>query len=356
MRKAAVVGTGFISTKYHLPTWLRLKSEVALVAVCDTDSASAAAAAARFNVPAAYSNFEELLEKEQPDFVDICTPPASHAEIAVKALAAGAAVIIEKPLAHNLDDCQKIVDAENKSSGRVEVAHTDLFNPVVVDAHRRIARGDIGEVTGMRLLYVTPRSLYVTRPDHFANRLPGGVIGETGPHVVYLARSVIGPIQDCEIKASKLIPEYTWSPYEDYRVELFGERIHCSAVLTYTLDQGGYLVDIWGSDGLLRLDMQSKFLVRHTRRNTSPWGIGASSARDVAQIVKGVARNATSYLSGRFASPHELTIRSFVKRTIEEKPPIVPAAAGLENCQVMADLVDRIETADGSAGADSSVD
>ncbi len=345
MYKAAVIGTGFISVKHHLPAWAGLKNDVELVAVCDTDPASAGAAARRFGVAATYSSAEELIAAEQPDFVDICTPPASHADIAITALEAGAAVLIEKPLALNLADCQRIVDAESQSRGHVEVAHTDLFNPVVVEAHRRIDRGDIGEVTGMRLLYVTPKSLWITDPDHFANHLPGGSIGETGPHVVYLARSFIGPIQHCRVTASKLLAEYPWSPYEDYRIELFGERIQCSAVLTYTLDQGGYFVDLWGTNGLLRLDMQSKILVSHRRQNTSPWGIGASSLLDVAQVVKGTARNAADYLGRRFRSPHERTIRSFVRRTIDGEPPLVPASAGLDNCRLMAELAAQVESA-----------
>ncbi len=345
MYKAAVIGTGFIAVKHHLPAWASVKNDVELVAVCDTDPASAEAAARRFGVAATYTSAEELIAEQQPDFVDICTPPASHADIAITALDADAAVLIEKPLAHNLADCQRIVDAESRSRGHVEVAHTDLFNPVVVEAQRRIEQGDIGEVTGMRLLYVTPKSLWITNPDHFANHLPGGSIGETGPHVVYLARSFIGPIQSCRVTASKLLTEYPWSPYEDYRIDLLGARIRCSAVLTYTLDQGGYFVDVWGTNGLLRLDMQSKILVRHRRMNRSPWGIGASSLSDVGQILRGTARNAADYLGRRFHSPHERTIRSFVRRTIDGEPPVVPAAAGLENCRLMAELAAQIESA-----------
>jgi len=345
--KAAVIGTGFIAIRHHLPAWQRLKPDVELAAVCDIEPASAAAAAERFGAAASYDDCTELLDREQPDFVDRFTPPASHADIAVKALEHGAAVLIEKPLALGPAECQRIVDAESNSDGRVEVAHTDLFNPVVVEAHRRIARGDIGEISGMRLLYVTPTSLYAADPDHFANRLPGGLIGETGPHVLYLSQSFIGPLKQSWVRASKVLPQYPWSPYDDYRIELLGERVSCSAVLTYTLDHGGYLVDIWGPDGVLRLDMQSKLLVHHKRSNTSPLGIGTSNLRDVAQVFKGTVGNAFNYLSGRLASPHERTIRSFVQRTIEGLPPMVSAADGMENCRQSADLAAQIDSASG---------
>ena len=115
MLKAAVVGTGFISTKHHLPAWVRLRKDVQLVAVCDTDASAAAAAADRFGVPSSYTDLTELLDKEQPDFVDICTPPDSHADIATLALEADASVLIEKPLADNLQDCERIVAAESSS-------------------------------------------------------------------------------------------------------------------------------------------------------------------------------------------------------------------------------------------------
>ena len=153
------------------------------------------------------------------------------------------------------------------------MAHTDLFHPSVAAARRRIGRGDIGGFTGMRVFYSTPVTLWTTDPGHFAHRLPGGSIGETGPHVVYLARSFIGSIRDVRVRGRKCLPQYPWSPFEDYRLDLMGDHATCSAALTYTSRHSAYLVELWGTDGLLKIDMQSKTLVNYDRVNQSPVGI-----------------------------------------------------------------------------------
>ena len=100
MYTAAIVGAGFISTRKHLPAWLRLRRDVRVAAVCDLDLARAEAVRRQFGIPAAYADFREMLEKERPDFVDVCTPPGAHADIAVAALQADANVLIEKPFGY----------------------------------------------------------------------------------------------------------------------------------------------------------------------------------------------------------------------------------------------------------------
>ena len=121
--------------------------------------AHAEAVSREFGVPAAYDDIQQMLETERPDFVDICTPPSTHAGIAVAALRADAHVLIEKPMATKVEDCERIIEAERESKGQVDVAHTDLFHQCVIEAHKRVKRGDIGDFTGMRIFYCTPVTL-----------------------------------------------------------------------------------------------------------------------------------------------------------------------------------------------------
>lgn len=342
MYTAAIVGTGFIAAKKHLPAWRRLRREVRIVAVCDRDRSRAEAVSRQFGIPRAYDDVRQMLAAERPDFVDICTPPDTHADIAVAALHADAHVLIEKPLAAQLAECEKIVKAERKSTRRVEVAHTDLFHPSVVDARQRIERGDIGNFTGMRIFWSTPVTMWITDVNHFAHRLPGGSIGETGPHVVYLARSFIGPIRDVWVRGQKLLPQYPWSPYEDYRLELIGDHVTCSATLTYANRHSTQLLELWGTDGVLKIDMQSKGLVNYVRVDQSPIGIGISSLGEAAQIASTTLANAVGYLAGRFRNTHDRLIREFVVRSARGLPPTVTAENGLETVQVMHAISDRL--------------
>ena len=249
MEKVAVIGTGFIATERHLSAWLRLRPSVNIVALCDIDRVRAEQAARRFSIPGAYDNVQAMLEAEEPDFVDICTPPRTHADIAVVALNAGAHVLIEKPMATSVEECDRIIEAAEESSKRVGVAHSELFYPPLVEARKRVLRGDIGEFKGMRILRSVPVDYMTANADHWANRLPGGVIGETGPHLVYHTLAFINPIRDVWVHARKLMPEYPWSPFDDYRIELIGEHATSSIVFSCTNHHWAAPIDIWGSKG-----------------------------------------------------------------------------------------------------------
>ncbi len=341
---AAIIGAGFISAKRHLPAWLRLRRDVRVAAVCDLDLDRAEAVSREFGVPSAYDDVRQMLDMERLDFVDVCTPPSAHADIAAAALKAGAHVLVEKPLAATVEECERIIEAERESRGRVWAAHTELFHPCVVEARKRVERGEVGDLTGMRIFYSTPVTLMTADPSHFANRLPGGVIGETSPHVAYLAGAFIGTIRDVWARGRKFLSEYTWSPFEDYRLELTGSRATCSAALTYTSKHSAFLLELWGTEGLIKIDMQSKILAAYDRVSQSPWGIGVSSLREAAQIASGALANGFGYLAGRFRNIHDRLIREFVERSVNGLPPSVTAGDGLETVRVMSVISEQLQS------------
>ena len=200
-------------------------------------------------MPGVYGDFRAMLDTEKPDFVDICTPPRTHADLAVMALEDGAHVLIEKPMAMNVEECDRIIEAAGAAGRQVCIVHSELFYPPLVAARKMVADGEIGDFRGMRIFKSTPVSYMTSIPDHWANRLPGGVIGETGPHAVYLTLAFINPIQDMWVAGKKLTSGYSWLPFDDYRLEMIGENGTSSAVLTYANDHWAAQVDIWGERG-----------------------------------------------------------------------------------------------------------
>src|SRR5262245_48826550 len=100
LRRGCLVGCGYVS-QFHLEAWA-YQSLGRLTAVCDRDEAKARAGC-RHGVCAAYTDAEEMLARERPDFVEICTRPESHLELVRLAAAAGVHVLCQKPIAPNLD-------------------------------------------------------------------------------------------------------------------------------------------------------------------------------------------------------------------------------------------------------------
>ena len=106
--RTAVVGCGKVG-HLHAKALSRL-SESVFVAVCDTDLQRAQQFAAEYNVEA-YQDVEEMIASSGVESLTVCTPHPLHAEPAIKAANAGVHVLIEKPLASSLEDCDAIINA-----------------------------------------------------------------------------------------------------------------------------------------------------------------------------------------------------------------------------------------------------
>ena len=174
--------------------------------------------ARQFGVPHVYADLRSMLAAEQLHILDICTPPRTHAALALDALQSGLHVLIEKPMAVNTEECDAIIRGAGKAQKKVCVAHSDLFYPSFRRARQIVANGEIGDLKGMQIFLSTPVDYITARPEHWAHRLAGGVLGETGPHVIYMTLAFVPRILDVSVSARKLLAEFPWSPYEDYRL------------------------------------------------------------------------------------------------------------------------------------------
>src|SRR6516162_4050684 len=305
--KAAIIGSGLIAKLKHIPAFHKRRHKIHLAAICDVNTQAARELAAANRIPAAYDNVSEMLAREKPDLVDICTPPKTHAKIAIQAIQAGCNTLIEKPMAQTMAECDAIIAAARDSNVKVCVAHSDLFYYPFIEARKLVREGAIGTFRGMRIFLSTPTGYMTSKPDHWANKLPGGVFGESGPHIVYMTLAFINPVQDVAVQAKKVL-DYPWSQYEDYRIEVIGEKATSSIVLAYTSNQWIATVDILGSKGALFLDLQSQSIVKYNRTSLSPLRIGLSQLGGGCKQLWASCANSMRYATGHIRSTHELLI------------------------------------------------
>jgi predicted dehydrogenase len=336
--RVGVIGSGFIARQKHLPAWKRLGAKAQVVALCDPQVAQAEELAKAHGIPKVYGDVQEMLQTEHLDAVDICSPPRTHADIAIRSLAAGAHAMIEKPMAIGVEECDRIIAASKETGRKICVAHSDLFYPSFLKARELAKHGAIGEFRGMRIFLSTPLDYITSKPDHWAHKLPGGVIGETGPHVIYMTLAFINPIRDVRVEARKQLPQFPWSPYEDYRLDLMGEKASCSVALTYATNRWAVQLDLWGSEGHMKFDLETQTIVLHGRADLRPLTLGLSAIKEAGQILLGTADTSLSYALGTFENTHERLIREFVESIQNGSPPPVTPEEGREAVRVM-DLV-----------------
>ncbi len=341
--KAAIIGTGLIAGKKHIPAFLKHKSKVELVALCDLNQEAAQKVASRFGIARTYSDVGEMIERERPDIVDICTPPQTHVKLAVEAMKRGANVFIEKPMALSVEECDRIVDASREYGKKVCVGHSDLFYYPFMEAREMVARGAIGEFRGMRIFLSTPTNYMTSQKDHWAHKLPGGVIGETGPHVVYMTLAFINPVTRVSVDAMKIL-DYPWSRYDDYRINMIGERAISSVTLCYTTDQWAARLDILGSKGILTLDLEGMYLVNNRRPTLKPVPVALSLLSESGQIVQNLLAKSVKVATGRYDNTHDILVERFVDSVANDTASPVSAEEGREAVRVLSMIVENLES------------
>src|SRR6266850_678705 len=142
MVRIAVIGTGGWG-KNHV----RVLSELGhLVAVCDLDASRAAAYAEKYRVKG-YSAVDEMLEKEKPDGVTICTPASTHFAVATKTLRAGVHTFVEKPMTSTVKEAQDLIKEAERAGKILTVGFIERFNPAIAEQKKMITEGTLGFIS-----------------------------------------------------------------------------------------------------------------------------------------------------------------------------------------------------------------
>lgn len=139
----AVLGCGFWG-KNHARVFSE-SSVCNLVAVVDMDRERARSIAEKHHVNW-YTDISELLRKEDVEFVSICTPTTTHAQLAIQAIKAGKHVLAEKPMTNTVKEAEELVQAAKKNNVKLVVGFIERFNPAVQKAKEMIDAGDIGKI------------------------------------------------------------------------------------------------------------------------------------------------------------------------------------------------------------------
>ncbi len=94
-----------------------------------------------------YTDYKELLEKEQPSLVSIATESGNHAEIALYCIEKRVHVIIEKPMAMSIDDANKIINLAEEKNVKVSACHQNRFNVAVQELRKSVEAGRFGKIS-----------------------------------------------------------------------------------------------------------------------------------------------------------------------------------------------------------------
>jgi D-apiose dehydrogenase len=184
----AVLGTGFWA-RYQLAAWLELRGP-RCIAVYNRTRAKAEKLAREFAVPAVYSDAEELIEKERPDFVDIITDVGSHRHFVEMAARHRIPVICQKPLAPTLADAEGMLNS-CRQAGVPLLVHENWRWQMPIRALKGVLdSGVLGNIFRARVTYSNSFPVFANQP--FLKELDQFILTDIGTHVLDAARMLFG--------------------------------------------------------------------------------------------------------------------------------------------------------------------
>lgn len=146
MINVGVVGVGAIAPS-HIEAYLSFPERCRIVALADIIPERCTKAVERFGLRAGtFDSHLHLLEGADVDLVSVCTPPATHAEIAIDVLSSGRNVLVEKPMAASLEECDAMLKAQSDSGALLSVIAQNRFRTEMMRLQRLLASRLAGEV------------------------------------------------------------------------------------------------------------------------------------------------------------------------------------------------------------------
>ena len=202
--RIALVGAGFIAD-YHLGA-LAGVPEAEVVVVASRTAERARDVAQRFSVPEASDDVPTTVRRRDVDAVLVTTPDDTHESIAIAALEAGKAVLLQKPMASTAAACRRIIAAAERTGRDLQVSWMHRHFAEVVAAREMLSLGAIGRPETVRLRNATPGPDW---GDWFFRKdaVSGGVVHQLGIHGIDLVGHVFGRIEAVSARTATLRPQ-----------------------------------------------------------------------------------------------------------------------------------------------------
>ena len=203
---------------------------VKLVAAADPQPAPRVAFERDFG-GVALRDAREVCERPDIEAIYIATPHQFHREHAIMAAEHGKHIIVEKPLALSLEDCDAIIEAVERNRVHLIVGHTHGFDPAIREMRSLIAADEIGELGLIAMWNYTNFIYRPRRPEELDTSRGGGILFNQIPHQIETIRVLGGEVASVRAYARRLDPS---RPTEGLASALLQLRNGAAATLTYS--------------------------------------------------------------------------------------------------------------------------
>lgn len=260
--RGVMIGAGPFAA-YHIDAWNRLP-DVRITAICDVDPIRADDLAQRHGISARFTDWREMIDAQEPDFVDIVTPPAVHAEQCRHAAARGAHIICQRPLAQTAAEAAALIADLAEAPVRLMVHENWRWQPWYRVAHDLLAAGRIGEPTTLSFRMRTGEGWgddAHAHADPDVSERPNLLLHQVGVHFAEAFSLLLGQITSVYARTHRSSPHIKG---EDAAVVVFGFEDGPTAILDASRYNESTAADPLLTFGSMRIDGTAGHLLLDT--------------------------------------------------------------------------------------------
>jgi predicted dehydrogenase len=311
-----LIGCGDISEKRVAPA-LRDLNNCNLIAVNRSRFNLAEPFAKKYGANKCYKSWQELLQDKNIDAVYIATPVYVHSEMAIAAAKASKHVLCEKPMAMNVNECDRMIETCKTNNVKLGIAYYRNFYPVVRRVKEIISSGEIGKVSCAQINIFEYFDRKPGEPRYWLvekEKSGGGPMYDIGSHRLEVFLNIFGPVADVKGQISNVLFQRNVEDTGSALI-MFESNVHGVLSVSHASKEYQDTLDIYGSEGSIHIPVLNK--------------------GDMIVKSKNAERNEAHPPHENFHLP---LIDDFAKSILEERELVVDANVGREVNRLLSEI------------------
>jgi predicted dehydrogenase len=318
--KAAVIGVGSMGC-HHARVYTEL-TETDLVAVADVSPENSARITGQYG-GYAYTDYQELLRREQPDVVTIAVPTCLHREVAGAVMQAGAHVLVEKPIAATVEEGQQLIEQAKALGRKLMVGHIVRFDPTIQALKAHLDAGELDKIFQIVCRRIGP----------FPSRIRDvGVVVDLAPHDLDVMRFISG---EEPVRIFAETEQQIHTEHEDLLTALlrFPNGITGMLEINWLTPTKVRDVVVLGEKGMFRADSltQDLYFYENAQANGEMWS--------ALRMLKGVSEGRMTRYPLKRYEPLKAELQAFANAVLEDTLVPVDGMDGLAALRLALALV-----------------
>jgi predicted dehydrogenase len=309
---------------------------VNVVGVCDLNLERAKDIARRFKVNKTFSNYNDLFETKDLDLVDVCTPISTHARVVCDAAKAVPAVLVEKPMALSVSQCDEMIKEVEKHQSKLCISHQQIFLPSIEKAKALVDSGTFNLVS---FLTRQKESFEVLKAHGFASDWmvapeQGGIIWEVCAHLAYLQLLFLPDIREVFAVGGK----FKYPVYDNFAVLLRTKNQRFGEIdLSWTSKETEVMYEMCDSNWR-RTQIYRNFDYFLENKADSPYTVGGVMRNFFSEEKRTFgkwAKFGVNYLRKGKMIPHLRLISNYLNSIEKNLPPPVTPEDGRKTVSIL---------------------